>query len=121
IQSGALVQEAVEIDEPLCKGLWIGREDGHHPSPADRRACGGAGLSALLRRRDEDSCGKGSDGDRGEFHAYLKRSSNALRALSGGADFVSRSTVVRGSKNVHVLRWSFGQRRAAVSWLACRR
>src|ERR671913_508891 len=40
---------------------------------------------------------------------YLNRSSKALRALAGGADLVSRSTVVLGSKNVHALRTSFGE------------
>src|SRR5687768_14993553 len=48
----------------------------------------------------------------GNLTAYLNRSSNALRALAGGADLVSRSTVVRGSKNVQVLRASFGETRA---------
>ena len=45
---------------------------------------------------------------------YLNRSSNALRALAGGADLVSRSTVVRGSNNVQVLRVSFGEMRAGI-------
>ncbi len=42
---------------------------------------------------------------------YLKRSSKALRALEGAADFVSRSTVVRGSKSAQVLRASLGETR----------
>ena len=36
-----------------------------------------------------------------------KKSSNALRALAGGADLVSRSTVVRGSNSAHSLRASY--------------
>src|SRR3954469_1223330 len=45
---------------------------------------------------------------------HLNRSSKALRALVGAADFVSRSTVVRGSKNVHSLRGFFGETRAGI-------
>lgn len=43
------------------------------------------------------------------LQAYLKRSSNALRALVGAADLVSRSTVVRGSKSAHVFLASLGE------------
>jgi hypothetical protein len=50
----------------------------------------------------------------------LNKSSNAFLALEGldgwDADLVSRSTVVRGSKNVHVLRASFGETRAGIGF-----
>ena len=50
---------------------------------------------------------------------YLNRSSKAffaLDALDGCTDdLVSRSTVVRGSKNVQVLRVSFGETRAGIA------
>ena len=42
----------------------------------------------------------------------MNRSSNAFRALDGAADFVSRSTVVRGSNIGHSFRASFGETRA---------
>src|SRR5512146_1305777 len=47
---------------------------------------------------------------------YLKRSSNAERALVEPEDFVSRSTVVRGSNLSHVLRASFGETRTGMVW-----
>src|SRR5262245_2257233 len=48
-------------------------------------------------------------------HGYLKRSSNAWRALGGPAGVpVCRSTVVRASNSAQVLRSSFGEIRAAI-------
>ena len=47
---------------------------------------------------------------------YLKRSSNALRALVGAADFVSRSTVVRGSNNSQEFLASFGEIRTGTGF-----
>src|SRR5690349_4387649 len=53
---------------------------------------------------------------------YLNRSSNAFLALETPpadgdvADLVSRSTVVRGSKCVQVLRASFGDTRTAIGF-----
>src|SRR5262245_21697081 len=49
---------------------------------------------------------------RPEGRAYLNKSSNAFRALVGAVDLVSRSTFVRGSNHLHVLRASFGDTRA---------
>ena len=45
---------------------------------------------------------------------HLNRSSKAFRALVGATDLVSRSTVVRGSNSVHVLRASFGETRTLI-------
>jgi hypothetical protein len=45
---------------------------------------------------------------------HLNRSSKAFRALVGAADLVSRSTVVRGSYSVQVLRTSFGEIRTLI-------
>src|SRR5688572_23123568 len=59
---------------------------------------------ARIARKDAREPEEGSR----ERANYLNRSSNALRAPVGAADFVSRSTVVRGSNNVHVFRPSFG-------------
>jgi len=55
------------------------------------------------------------------MHSYLKRSSKAWRALGplpplGPEDFVSRSTVVRGSKSAQVLSASFGEIRAGTGF-----
>jgi putative flippase GtrA len=47
---------------------------------------------------------------------YLKRSSNAFRALGGPEDVVSRSTVVRGSYRLHVFRTSLGETRAGTGF-----
>jgi len=51
---------------------------------------------------------------------YLNRSSNAFLALDTLAgevlDFVSRSTVVRGSKYVHSFRTSFGEILTGTGW-----
>ena len=50
----------------------------------------------------------------------MNKSSKAWRALDDPVedededDFVSRSTVVRGSNSVHVLRASFGEMRAGI-------
>ena len=53
-----------------------------------------------------------------EPDAYLKRSSNACRALEGpdDEDFVSRSTVVRGSKSGHWFCASLGDTRAGIGF-----
>ena len=48
--------------------------------------------------------------------AHLNRSSNALRALVGAADLVSRSTVILGSNNGQALRASFGEMRAGIGF-----
>ena len=54
------------------------------------------------------------------FDSYLNRSSNAFFALDvpegDAADFVSRSTVVLGSKCVHSLRASLGETRTATGF-----
>src|SRR5262245_29254424 len=48
---------------------------------------------------------------------YLKRSSNAWRALVGPAVPVWRSTVVRAEKKVQVFRASFGATRTVIGWV----
>ena len=44
----------------------------------------------------------------------MNESSNAFLALVGATDFVSRSTVILGSKNVQALRASFGDTHAGM-------
>ena len=75
----------------------------------------GLGKSQMVRDRRLRESRRGNNQDAEEkgqaAHAYLNKSSNALRALVGAvgaAECVSRSTVTRGEKNVQLFRASFG-------------
>src|SRR5688572_11797663 len=84
--------------------------------PEPRRS----GAAEMVHQRDGRRSGPGiarknagqPEARAAEDVSYLKRSSKAFRALDGAADFVSRSTVVRGSNSSHVLRTSLGDTRA---------
>src|SRR5438105_4077453 len=91
------------------------------------RVTGAAGAAwAMIAARTRESHVIGATSGRAtsllareaRYRAYLNRSSNAFLApdalLGDTDDFVSRSTVVRGSKCVHSLRTSFGDTRAAI-------
>src|SRR5262245_33284418 len=65
------------------------------------------------------------------YMTYLKRSSNAFRALfgagpedpvfRGACECVSRSTVTRGENSSHEFRASFGDTRAVIGWAHSKR
>ena len=114
VQARAFVEHPIEVFKTLREGLRIVGKDVDDTITGDWSARRRRSLSGDHSRHCCDDGRAQEKRADGSSHGYLNRSSNALRALAGGADFVSRSTVVRGSKNVHALRVSFGEIRAGI-------
>ena len=110
--AGARGAASTRRDAPVIAGLDRHRRRLVPRSLAGQRADRVPARSASISeptspcRRDEDV----------PALRYLKRSSNAWRALAGAVVLVSRATVVRGSNSVQLLRASFGLMRAGIGF-----